>query len=254
VALPHVDPSESVRDAPRNDPNANGLVYFVTVYAPWSASCKEIQPTYEKVAATSSQPRLVTFAQVDTEKQKEVAEAYQVSTIPSFLMLRDGKAIDRVKGEDPSKLKGLVEKLRSEVKNLTSAPAGSSASEASGPMWFGSPLPRHYGDMTDEIEQVRCELLNFDSSAGDVKTLFASGQPSALSGGGGSGAGAKDWVVSDTDEQLMLFVPFRALLKLHTLQVRLASIWELMYGFANAGGWDIDHLNTIGRGQRRRRR
>jgi thiol-disulfide isomerase/thioredoxin len=215
------------------------------VYAPWSASCKEIQPTYEKVAASSTQSQIVTFAQVDTEKQKEVAEAYQVSTIPSFLVLRDGRTIDRVKGEDPSKLKGLVERLRTEVKNLGSAPAGS-ASEASGPTWFGASLPRQYGDLTDEVELVRGELLNFDSGAGNLKTLFAPARPSALSGGGE--AGAKDWVESDTDEQLMLFVPFRSIVKLHTLQVCLGS-GNRNGKVALTGRLGLDHLNTAGKSE-----
>ena len=39
----------------------------------------------------------------------------------------------------------------------------------------------------------------------------------------------KDWVVSDTDEQLLLFTPFMSMLKLHTIQVRLLS-FLLSYG------------------------
>lgn len=67
------------------------------------------------------------------------------------------------------------------------------------------------------------DLLNADSGVGGVQTLFAAEQPSGLNSGKGkaSGAsgGAKDWIESDTDEQLMLFMPFQATLKVHTIQL-----------------------------------
>jgi hypothetical protein len=66
------------------------------------------------------------------------------------------------------------------------------------------------------------DLLNADSEFGGVRTLFDSSQPTALNKGKGAATGSdsqKDWVESDVDNQLMLYVPFTSNLKVHTIQI-----------------------------------
>ena len=67
-------------------------------------------------------------------------------------------------------------------------------------------------------------MLNSDSDFGGVRTLFETTQPSTLAVGKGKGSasgseGKKDWVESDVDEQLMLYIPFTSTLKIHTVQI-----------------------------------
>lgn len=131
-------------------------------------------------------------------------------------MFRDGKAVEKVQGADPRKLQAVVKKLAAEVENVGGGEAGGSGSGSGGLAWRGADLPRGYSDVSDQIEMRSCELLNMDSDFGDVRVLFDSSKPGALSGGKKT---AKDWVESDTDEQLMLYVPFQSMVKLHTLQI-----------------------------------
>lgn len=89
---------------------------------------------------------------------------------------------------------------------------------------MGAGLPRGYNDVTDQVDVRGLDLLNSDSDFGGVRTLFDSTQPSTLAMGKGKGAatgseGKKDWVESDVDEQLMLYVPFTSTLKIHTIQI-----------------------------------
>lgn len=66
------------------------------------------------------------------------------------------------------------------------------------------------------------DLLNADSDFGTVRTLFESTKPKGLDKGKGAVTGSeanKDWVESDVDNQLMLYVPFTSNLKLHTIQI-----------------------------------
>jgi hypothetical protein len=64
------------------------------------------------------------------------------------------------------------------------------------------------------------ELLNADTIFGGVSTLFSDEKPS---GGNRLGKGkepaALDWIESDTDAQLMLFVPFQSIIKLHSIEI-----------------------------------
>lgn len=181
-----------------------------------------IAPIYEQLSAQLSQPGVVTFTKVNTDKQKDIAGAYSVSSLPTFITFRDGKPIDKVQGANPASLRTMVEKLAQEVQNVggSSGGASSSAAGSSALGWRGAELPRGYTDVTDQIEVVRTELLNFDDEYGNVRVLLDSSKPGALSGGKKT---EKDWVVSDTDEQLLLFTPFMSMVKLHTLQVRPRS-------------------------------
>lgn len=201
---------------------------LATVYADWCGPCKMIAPIYEQLSAQLSNPGVVTFTKVNTDKQKDIAGAYSVSSLPTFITFRDGKPIDKVQGANPASLKTMVEKLTQEVQNVgggggsSSSIGGGASSSAGGSSalgWRGAELPRGYTDVTDQIEMVRTELLNFDDEFGTVRVLFDSSKPGALSGGKKT---EKDWVVSDTDEQLLLFTPFMSMVKLHTLQVRTA--------------------------------
>lgn len=168
-----------------------------------------------------SKPNVVTFTKVNTEKQQQIASAYAISSIPTFIMFRDGKVAEKVTGADPLKLQSLVQKISQESQNAASGSGSGSGGTASGSGnsalgWRGAGLPRGYTDVTDQIEIPRTELLNFDEEFGSVRVLLDSSKPGALSGGKKT---EKDWVVSDTDEQLLLFTPFMSILKLHTLQV-----------------------------------
>ncbi|KAK4116524.1 DUF1000-domain-containing protein [Canariomyces notabilis] len=186
-------------------------------YADWCAPCKQVAPVFEQLSQALSRPNLATFVKINTDNQKDIAAAYNVTALPTFIFFRNGKVADKVQGADPVRLQSIVQKLSDEVQNLSSGGGGeASGSGSSTTNWRGAELPRGYTDITNQIELQRCELLNVDPDFGGVRVLFDSAKPSALSGGKGT---AKDWVESDTDEQVLLFMPFQSMLKLHTLQI-----------------------------------
>lgn len=175
-----------------------------------------------------SQPGAVTFVKIDTDKQKEIAQEYNITSLPTFLLFRSGKIIEKVQGADPHKLRAVIEKLASEVGALGEG----SGSGDSGEAWKGADIPRGYSDITDQIEVRGCELLNADDEAGPVKVLFQSSKPSALGNGKST---SKDWVQSGADDQLLLFIPFQSTVKLHTLQVgrsETVTCDNILTGFA----------------------
>lgn len=175
----------------------------------------------------------MTFVKVNTDKQKDIAQAYRVTALPTFIVFANGKVIERVQGADPLKLQQVVRKLNDRVDSIGSGGGEGSSSGSGGERWLGAELPRGYQDITGEIELPRCELLNVDGDTGSVRVLFSEKKPSALSG---SKSPNKDWVESDTDEQMLLFMPFQSMLKLHTLQVRLPDL--------NPNGVSADRLLT----------
>ncbi|KAK6865212.1 thioredoxin [Apiospora arundinis] len=173
-------------------------------YATWCGPCKQIAPFYEQLSMQLSRPNIATFVKVNTEgdKAKDVAQAYAVTHLPTFILFRDGKIVE----------KSLIEKLSNDIET-----AGEGSSSGAGGMtWLGADLPRGYSDISDVIDVKGLELLNADDTEFSVRTLFNRPKPTSLDN---SYADQKDWVESDTDEQLLLFMPFNSSVKLHTIQI-----------------------------------
>ncbi|MCJ1465996.1 Thioredoxin-like protein 1 [Pseudocyphellaria aurata] len=137
------------------------------------------------------------------------------------MVFKNGKAVSTIQGADSKALLKAVEQL--EVEGGSDG-AGNWEAGSSSSGWLGSDLPRGYIDVTSQVDVLGLDLLNFNSDFGVARTLFDVSKPSVLDSGkgkGNTGAGEtkKDWVESDTDEQLMLFIPFQATLKIHTLHI-----------------------------------
>lgn len=142
--------------------------------------------------------------------------------MPTFIVFERGRPASTVRGADSRKLNEVVQKLASEAGKAESSGEASGDSASGGVGWLGASVPKGHDDITDQYEPKGLELLNRDTAYGQPRTLFDTSKPSALSGvgkGKGKEGGAADWVESDTDEQLMLYVPFQSRLKIHSLQI-----------------------------------
>ncbi|RDL36681.1 uncharacterized protein BP5553_06033 [Venustampulla echinocandica] len=186
-------------------------------YADWCGPCKAIAPIYEQLSAQLSRPNHITFVKVNVDTQKEVAASYNVTAMPTFMIFKQGTVVEKVTGADPQKLQAVVRKLAAEAEGGSSS-SGFGGSN-SGSNWRVGDLPKGYGDVSDQVDVKGLELLNSNSEFGSVRVLFDSSKPSGLQKGKAPENQAKDWVESDTDEQLMMFMPFQATLKVHTLQI-----------------------------------
>ncbi|KKK14206.1 hypothetical protein AOCH_007720, partial [Aspergillus ochraceoroseus] len=187
-----------------------------TVYADWCGPCKAIAPAYEQLAAQLSRPNRITFVKINVDQQQDLAKAYGVTAMPTFIVFERGRVTSTVRGADPQKLSQAVQKLATEASKSDSSADEAGQGSSAGGVWIGGAVPKGYEDITDQYDPKGVELLNRDSEFGEAKVLFDSSKPSTLNNGK---KGSPDWVESDTDEQLMLFVPFQSKLKVHSLQI-----------------------------------
>lgn len=143
--------------------------------------------------------------------------------MPTFIIFKNGRENKRIKGADPKALDSAIKSLANEAAASASASSADAASSSppglpAGGVWLGASLPRGYGDITENVDQLNLDFLNVDSDAGNARSVFTNTAPSSLSKAQKTDD-TKDWIESDTDEQLMLYIPFQATLKVHSLHI-----------------------------------
>ena len=188
-------------------------------WAAWCGPCKAIAPIYEQLSTQLSRPGAITFVKVDTDRQREIARFCEITAMPTFVVYKGGRETKRIKGANPQQLDKAIKELAREAANAEAGGGeGTQGVEGAGSTgWSAFAAPRGYGDVADQVDVKGLDFLNVDGERGENKCLFAAGKPSALEGK--KADAATDWIESDTDEQLMLFVPFQAALKLHTMDI-----------------------------------
>lgn len=78
-----------------------GLV-VVDFFATWCGPCKMIAPLLDKFSQEYSQ---VKFIKVDVDDLGEIAQEYEVTSMPTIIFLRGGKVVTKVIGANPAALK-----------------------------------------------------------------------------------------------------------------------------------------------------
>ena len=74
------------------------VLYFT---ATWCGPCRAISPLY--VILAGKYPKVV-FLKVDIDEARDVAAKWNISSVPTFFFVRNGKELDKVVGADKKAL------------------------------------------------------------------------------------------------------------------------------------------------------
>lgn len=79
-------------------------------WADWCGPCKAFAPVFEKASEAHSD---VTFGKIDTEAQPELASAFQIRSIPTLMVFREGILLFSQPGALPAQaLEDLVQQAK----------------------------------------------------------------------------------------------------------------------------------------------
>ena len=70
----------------------------IDFWATWCGPCKLMNPIIDEVEKEN--PGL-TITRVDIDLDKEMVEKYNIQSVPTYVILKDGKEIDRIIGAKP---------------------------------------------------------------------------------------------------------------------------------------------------------
>ncbi|MFT7228921.1 MAG: thioredoxin 1 [Methylophilaceae bacterium] len=74
----------------------NNDFVIIDFWAPWCEPCVAFTPTFEAAAEKNAD---IVFGMVDTEKDPEIAEYFDVNKIPGILVIREQAGIHAQQGE-----------------------------------------------------------------------------------------------------------------------------------------------------------
>jgi len=84
----------------------SGLV-LIDWWAPWCGPCRMFGPIFERVSEKHPE---ATFGKINTEEEQALAQAFEISSIPTLMVVRDGVLLLKQPGMLPeAALESLIE-------------------------------------------------------------------------------------------------------------------------------------------------
>jgi len=67
-------------------------------WAPWCGPCRMVIPIVEEIAAERSD---IKVGKINVDEQPELARQFQIMSIPSLVVMKDGKVVNQALGARP---------------------------------------------------------------------------------------------------------------------------------------------------------
>ncbi len=92
----------NVSDATFKEMIQNHSLVVVDCWAPWCAPCHMVAPVIEEMARDYA--GRILFGKLNVDENREVATQYQIMSIPTLLVFKNGKLADRIVGAMPRQM------------------------------------------------------------------------------------------------------------------------------------------------------
>lgn len=103
-----VEPIESMEDLfDLLDQNKDTLV-VIDYWADWCGPCKKFKPEFDKISRNYS---TVLFCTINIDDVPEVKEEFEISSIPTFDLIKNGQRVHRVAGAQRAELEQAIREM-----------------------------------------------------------------------------------------------------------------------------------------------
>ncbi|KAK0521377.1 glutaredoxin [Tilletia horrida] len=115
-------------------------VSVLNFWAPWAEPCKLMN---DVVSALASKHKSVLFLNVEAEAHTEVADSFDVESVPTFVLLRGHTLLGKISGANPAALSSAIEThVGGSAAGAATSRAGGSGARAGGPLSSTDANPR----------------------------------------------------------------------------------------------------------------
>ena len=99
---PALNKPVEVSDGTFKDMIQNHPLVVVDCWAPWCGPCYMVAPVIEELAGDYA--GRILFGKLNVDENRRVATQYQIMSIPTLLVFKNGKLIDRIVGAMPRQM------------------------------------------------------------------------------------------------------------------------------------------------------
>uniref|UniRef100_A0A5K3F9N7 Thioredoxin-like protein 1 n=1 Tax=Mesocestoides corti TaxID=53468 RepID=A0A5K3F9N7_MESCO len=193
--IQQISSDDSLKEVMKQLSSDSNKLVLLDFFASWCGPCTAIEPEVKNLCSRFPS---VTFLKVDVDQCSDAVSSFGIVQIPTFVILRGGQTIETIKKPDVS----LLRQKLTELTQGTTDPSAASSSHAGSIPPPVAPVPG-FMDLVSLLDKTRCECLNCHSDHGLDCAL------------------EKDmsYLISDTDEQLIIFLSFSQAIKLHSLRI-----------------------------------
>jgi len=86
------------------------LPVLIDFFAPWCGPCQQMEPLFEELSTELAQK--YTLVKINIDEERELAVKYSISSIPTFLFMKNGEVMGREQGyKTKEDLKAKLEEL-----------------------------------------------------------------------------------------------------------------------------------------------
>jgi len=90
--------------------NPQGKMAVAWFTASWCGPCKAVSKSIDNLA--ESYKDTVVVVKIDIDECSDIAQAYNVTSVPTFHFLKSGKSVESVVGASAERVKTAIEKLK----------------------------------------------------------------------------------------------------------------------------------------------
>ncbi|KAI7824638.1 putative thioredoxin-like protein [Gamsiella multidivaricata] len=146
---------------------SSSTVYALNFWASWAPPCAQMNEVFEELATKNTSIR---FIKIEAEKFPDISEEYEIAAVPSFVLVKEGKVVDRVEGANAPELSKTIAKYSKSSSTTASLSHPSAAAVGSA----GSPS---VAPPTLSPEEMNARLKELTSSSSVM--AFIKGTPTA---------------------------------------------------------------------------